>query len=75
MEKNKKAQGKSRFSAFVILSCFIGGYLPSRIFFFYNLSVFVLSLLLVLNVSASHYCQVYYSTKNFMIQALARYTV
>lgn len=38
-KNNKKAQGKSRFSALVILLCFIGGYLPSRVFGFNNLSV------------------------------------
>ena len=39
-KNNKKAQGKSHFSALVILLCFIGGYLPSRAFGFNNLSVF-----------------------------------
>ena len=38
-KNNKKAQGKSHFSALVILLCFIGGYLPSRVFGFNNLSV------------------------------------
>lgn len=38
-ESNKKAQGKSHFSALVSLLCFIGGYLPSRVFGFNNLSV------------------------------------
>lgn len=30
-KNNKKAQGKSHFSALVISLCFIGGYLPSRV--------------------------------------------
>ena len=47
-KNNKKAQGKSHFSALVILLCFIGGYLPSRVFGFNYLSVFVLPLYLVL---------------------------
>ena len=38
-KNNKKTQGKSHFSALVILLCFIGGYLPSRVFGFNNLSV------------------------------------
>ena len=51
MKTNKKAQGKSHFSALVILLCFIGGYLPSRVFSFYNLLFFVLPLYLIFNVS------------------------
>ena len=47
-KNNKKAQGESHFSALVILLCFIGGYLPSRVFGFNYLSVFVLPLYLVL---------------------------
>ena len=57
--------------------CFIGGYLPSRVFGFYNLLVFVLPLYLVLDVSVSlyEYGWIYYSTKIFIFQALTLYAM
>ena len=52
-KNNKKAQGKSHFSALVILLCFIGGYLPSRVLVLIICWFFVLLLYLVLDVSVS----------------------
>ena len=63
--KQQKSARESPFSALVVLLCFIGGYLPSRVFGFNNLLVFVLPLYLVFDVSVSlyEYCFIYYSTK------------
>ena len=76
-KNNKKAQGKSHFSALVISLCFIGGYLPSRVFGFNNLSVlFCLFILFLIfqYLSLYGYYQVYYSTKFLFFQALMRYS-
>ena len=62
---NKKSARESPFSALVVLLCFIGGYLPSRVFGFNNLLVFVLPLYLVFDVSVSLYEYYFRGIKTF----------